>query len=396
MQTMLNPCGIEPTVVLLGAWQPYTLAIARRCFSNNIKAYMLAIERDVNPWKCPSSCLAGGAIIDPAIIGTPAGVLAIRDYVELVQANALIARLDVQTGDQMAWIAQNRSAIGPKCKLLAPPDDVVMFFESKCNQIRAALEAGFGVLPTWYISGLADCSRVSVESYPIVLRPDRPWLVEPRFRVELIYTPEDLRNYLTGLKFIGAPLIAQPFKNMRNLIVHGVRSETGDWMQLECFLSARKFKGYSFSLERVGFPPGVEDACQKFAEITNLVGGFHYDFLYSSEHNLTYFLETNVRFGGSTDKVTRLGFDEPLLTLAAYGYRVRSKIKRLKRVTNKRAALGILFEAFRGHLTEFDYPNAFSKSIYKSCIELLCFKDSLFDWNDLRGTLNCYMRNKSV
>src|SRR5262249_42058486 len=131
--------------------------------------------------------------------------------------------------------------------------------------------------------------------FPLILRPDNPFLVEPMFRVQLVPTAADLQTFMEGLVTVAAPVIAQPFRSLPNLLVHGVRSEDGRELRLEAFLGRRRYRGYLQALQRVEFPPGVEHACRMFAESANLTGCFHFDLLLDEQAGRAYYLEVNVR-----------------------------------------------------------------------------------------------------
>jgi hypothetical protein len=387
------------SVVILGGWGSYFLAFARRCAANGIAVYHLNTGDGPDAWRGRSTCcLAGGGTIDFSIVGTPQGISAIRDYARSVRADAVIAMF---YDENMTWLARNRALIEPEIKLLLPSEQTLQELASKIAQIRHASESGFDVLPTHYLSGPSEARKIPADWFPVILRPDNPFLVDPIFRVRLIQTPGELQSFMERLVAVAAPVIVQPFRNLPNLLVHGVRSEDGEDLRLEAFLGRRRYGGYLHSLQRAELPPRIERACRAFAESTNITGCFHFDLLHSEREERAYYLEVNVRLGGTTDKVTSLGFDEPLLTMAMYGILSLAEVERAamhrrQRVANKRASLGLILTALRGGLSEMDHPSSPWRSLRQSFQELLFYRDSAFDWRDLSGTARNYLRPPTV
>ncbi|HTI50312.1 MAG TPA: hypothetical protein VL475_05155, partial [Planctomycetaceae bacterium] len=218
----------------------------------------------------------------------------------------------------------------------------------------------------------------------------------PHFKIHLARTRRDLTRFLENLRDLRAPVIAQPFRSLPNLLVHGVRSSAGEVRALQAFLVYRKYLGVSLSLRPVTCPPDLARRCADFVAAADVTGCFHFEFLQSPVGDgSSYFLEINPRFGGSTDKVARLGFDEPRLTLEAFG--CLPAAKSLPRacldasVVNKRAVLSHLRNSLRGRCTEFDYPHhgPIIDALH-SLYELLFVRDALFSLADVRGTLWSY------
>ena len=100
--------------------------------------------------------------------------------------------------------------------------------------------------------------------------------------------------------------------------------------------------------------------------------------------------------GGTTDKVVKMGFDEPSLLLESYGIpskHTSSGAGGPRRVVNKRSLLKHIVWAAMGKLTELDYPEVgpFTHIAY-SCRDLIVAKDSIFDWRDLPGSIRFHLR----
>jgi hypothetical protein len=134
----------------------------------------------------------------------------------------------------------------------------------------------------------------------------------------------------------------------------------------------------------------IARCCRKFANEAGITGPFHFDLLYSPEAGSFYYLEINARLGGTTGKVVRLGFDEPLLTLLAYGFQVPVRPYRApgdRPVTDRKWALKHMASAARGRLSPVDYPvSGRIRHLLLSLRTLLWDKDSIVCKRDLRGT----------
>ncbi|MDF1553834.1 MAG: hypothetical protein P1P84_12260 [Deferrisomatales bacterium] len=374
------------SIVLLGAWRPPALAVARSCHRQGVPVYLLEVGARRCRWRLYSSALAGGAALQGEDIGTPRGVETVRAYADAVGAEALVAMDDTR----LVWLAQNRGALGARCRLLAPPAETLDLVSSKCNQIAAAREVGFDVLPTVYLPA-ASGQQIPEMQYPLVLRPDRKTGPRSPFKVRLLHSPAELAAFVAAWDGTGAPLIAQPFRSLPNLVVHGARGESGDILALQAFLAPRKFEGITLTLQAVGFPPNVERRCRDFVDAMGITGCFHFEFLVSPEGDRVWFLEINARLGGTTDKVTRLGFDETAYLLGAYGIspppRGRSPLS-TGLAGDRRALVKHLVRALCGSLTPLDHPpGSRLHSAALSFRDLWTVADSVLDRRDLRGSL---------
>ena len=379
------------TIVMLGPWEPAFLAFSRSCAARGFAVHLLDVGSQPHPWKRYSSCLAGGGRLAASKIGTPEGVAAVHDFVRSVEADVLIGYSD----SEQFWLARNRSVFEPACKVMVPPVGSLELLASKRSQINLASRVGFDVLPTWYLWAPEDYRKIPQCHYPVALRPDQPTAVKPTFKVVLAQSPEDLRSFLQGIQSLERPVIAQPFRILPNLLVHGVRSEAGEILALQPFLVPRKFQTVTLSIRRADFPPGVEKCCRDFIEASGITGCFHYDLLLSPREDRAYYLEINARIGGTTDKVKRLGFDEPGLSLVAFGLPMQTGTSLAapggRTVVNKLKVLQHIEWALRGKLTELDYPAASRVGhVGRSLLDLLAAEDSVFDWRDLRGSLWYY------
>jgi hypothetical protein len=373
-------------ILLIGTWGVPSLAFTRSCHRQSLRVYLLEVGVRKSRWRRYSSCLAGGEGIRREEIGTPQGIRLIRDYASAVGAQAVVTMDDLR----LLWLAQNRNTFEPDCQLLMPSADTLQFVSSKRNQIDLATRVGFDVLPTVYISGPSDCRKIPVEHYPIVVRPDRKSGPVSPFKVALVTCPTELEAIADASDGAHGPLIAQPFVSLPNIIVHGARAETGAVLTMQAFLVPRKFEGVTLTIMPAAFPPRVEQHCRDFAEAAGVTGCFHFELLFSPEERLAWFLEINVRLGGTTDKVTRLGFDETSYLLSTYGIKpipAADPPLHPGLAADKRALLKHLLWALSGDLTGLDYPpSTRMHHVARSLRDLWTAKDSVFDWHDLRGT----------
>jgi hypothetical protein len=194
----------------------------------------------------------------------------------------------------------------------------------------------------------------------------------------------------------GEGVIAQPFRHLPNLVVHGARSVSGELLALEGFLVPRKFEGVTLSIRRFSLPERIASQCRAFSHEAGLVGCYHFELLWDETTEQAYYLEVNVRLGGTTEKVLRRGYDEPALLMKSFGLPVgvpNVHSNDLRPVANKRALIKHVWYALRGRLTELDYPPVSrAHHLAASLGQLLTVQDSVFDWSDLRGTIDFHLR----
>lgn len=381
------------SLLMLGKWGPCVIACARSCSAQGIQFHLAHVGQKSENGKNHSSAVASVLFIDLDIIGTPQGIELIAKHVKAIKATALVAAND----DQLVWLAKNRHVFEPHCKVLVQSAESLNQLLSKCYQLEIAQQVGFQVLPTILLIGLEDISKVPDSAFPLVIRPGKSDDVYPSFKVQLIKSREQLYAFMLKLQFVRAPIIAQPFMNVPNLLVHGVRDIDGQILSTKSYLVPRKFEGFALSLEPYPFPKHLQQMCGEFVAKAGVYGCYHFDLLFSPDTQIIYFLEINVRLGGTTDKVMQLGFDEPSLLLQAYHLIPRKPCTTdtiiYNRVVNKRALLKHIFWAARGKLTEMDYPPVSRiKHMLYTLRDLLWTKDSVFNWKDIRGSLWFYLR----
>jgi hypothetical protein len=321
------------------------------------------------------------------MIGAADGIERVLDYARSVSAAAIVAA----DNTHMSWLARHRRLFEPGCLLLMPNEDVLTWAGSKRAQIGLAKQVGFDVLPSVCLRVPSDCRRVTDDLYPVVLRPDRRYKGMPPFKVKLAYSRKVLEEIVAAWCSVCGPLIAQPFLSLPNLVVHGARSQTGQILAMTAFLVPRKFETITLTMTPAAFPPKVEHYCREFVARAGITGCFHFEFLLCPQRQQAWFLEINVRLGGTTDKVTALGFDEPVYLLQAYGLAadaVAAKATGRRVAANRRALLKHMIWALTGRLTESDYPMVGrGRAALQSLRDICLVKDSIFDFHDMRAVL---------
>lgn len=374
-------------VAMFGFGTP-SLIFARSCKAKGLSVFLLEPAVGQTNWRRYSSCLSGASSIDPDLVGTPRGLAEVLEFVASVQARALL----VNDEKLLAWLVRNRELFEPACVLLASSAASLNLLSDKQFQNTTAISAGFKVLPTWYVSSLEEAAAIPADSYPVCVRPSCPDSIEPLFKAEVLRSPGDLQAFLQTLSCIRAKLIAQPFISGPTLVVHGVRSPLGDFLSLRAFMAYRKHEGFTLALKDAPMHRQLKAACRRFAEISGLSGAFHYELIVSSKDGQAFFLEVNARLGGTTDKVMRLGFDEPGLLLKALGITLDSE--RLpyqpvsRRTIGKRLLIHNMLAAILDKTPAIDYPQTGrARQVLYSIWALMFLSDSVADWSDVRGTM---------
>jgi predicted ATP-grasp superfamily ATP-dependent carboligase len=374
-------------VLLIGSFARPLLAFARSAHRLGVKPYLIELSHGLPMWRKYSRCLAGGTCLNPDLVGTDAGIAFIKNYAKDVSADALICDNDCPP----TWIADHRFQFEPDTIVMVTSSQSMEALKCKVNQLELAKRVGFDVLPSYIIRRIEDSAIVPQCAYPICLRPSNAKGVQPKFKAVVLTDPQELRSFLSTRNNLDGGIVAQPFLNAPNLLVHGVRSRSGKIVSLQCFLADKKFEGIALSLTTVPMPPELPELCRRFAEQADVTACFHFDLLYSASDEKIYFLEINERPGGTTDMVYKLTYDEFRYTLAAYGLEACGKpsykSSSARRVANKRVLIKYIWWTFRRRLTDLDYPRATTLGrIVSSFRELAFAADSVFDWHDLRGS----------
>ena len=381
---LANSAGEVATVALYGEFGPPILAAARSLSDAGLEIVVLGIgSGKPSVW---SSAVCRAELMRPDDVGTPAGISVLNDFIRRTKAQALLAFWE----PHMLWLAANRDLLHQGCKLLMSSKETLQAIQSKHDQVSIARRSGFSVLPTWELFQKSDVCRIDPAAYPVCLRPSVPQEVTPPFKAEVLQSSSTLESFLEGRVWGPGPILVQPFLPLPTVVIHGVRSELGELPVLESFIATMRFQAITLELRPFPMDAKIADCCRKFVNEVGLTGPFHFDLLYSVETNTFHFLEINPRLGGTTDKVFRLGFDEPLWTLAAYGFDVRARRYRApggRSVVNRRSVLKHMFWVTRGRLSPLDYPLVGPfRHLLLSLLCLLGAKDSITSAKDLRGT----------
>ncbi|ACO33830.1 hypothetical protein ACP_3377 [Acidobacterium capsulatum ATCC 51196] len=363
------------------------MAFLRRCHEAGIEVHLLRHGNWPQRIPLPSNAITtdGGALRWEEI-NTPAGMERIVAFTQSVQADAICSDDEFM----LYWLASHRHRFEPRCTVLASSAEAIARLMEKSEQVQLAREAGFQVLPSWLLHTRADADSVPASSFPLCLRPTHMNSVTPPFKAHRVDSPAELHAFLSTLTWT-SPLLAQPFCLGPNLVLHGVRSTGGEVLALECFRAYRKYKGYALSIERMNLPADLRQAAERFAHLANLHGPFHFDLLQSADTGEIFFLEVNYRIGGTTPKVIHLGYDEPMLALAAFGLEPPHRppaLRASRRVTGKRMLAGQIYHTLRHGAGMLDFPQHSRLRIILSGLwEFLTVPDAILSRKDMRGSL---------
>jgi hypothetical protein len=226
------------------------------------------------------------------------------------------------------------------------------------------------------------------------LRPVAPGDVSPSFKAVITSDKQSLQRFIAGRTSISHPLIAQPYKHLPDIKVHYARNAKGEITARFGLLAKRKYQGVSLAVERIELPDDLLASLDAFSHAIEIVGAYHFDLLFDPKSQEAYFLEINARMGGVTDKARRFGYEQPLRILDAHGIPVDctstiTPCSAARTVVNKRSIISHMVAALKGDLTQLDFPthNRIG-ALGQDALDLLFTRDSVFEWGDLRGSLN--------
>ncbi|MGC2398272.1 MAG: hypothetical protein WA510_00750 [Acidobacteriaceae bacterium] len=379
-------------VALFGEFGPPLLAAARSFRDAGIEVVVLGLGKDTPlDW---SNAISFAATMPHEQVGTPSGLAYISDFLERTKAQALLPFWD----PEMLWLAEHQHLLPAGCKLLSSSKQALERVHSKNDQLEIAGRSGFRILPTWKLLSKGDITAVDPGAFPVCLRPSVAENVHPGFKAEVLQSPSELKSFLARRTWGPEPLLVQPFLSLPTIVVHGVRSESGELLALEAFIPSMRFEGISLELLPMHLNHRLVLCCRNFADEAEITGPFHFDLLYSAEDSTYHYLEVNARLGGTTDKVLKLGFEEPLLALSAYGFDVPVKPYRFRGgrpIVNRRALLKHIRALLRGYLSPLDFPvTGRLPHLLLSLRSLLWDRDSIASTRDLRGTWYFYFGSR--
>lgn len=382
-------------LILLGFWAP-GLAFMRRCSQAGIKVHLMDLLPDEATAgnEGVASGLYGGALTWKQV-GTEGGLTRLLDFANRVDADA------ISTVDELSmhWLAKSRDRFEPRCCVMGSPADSIAQLLDKGEQTRVARAAGFQILDTWMLEPSTDLAAIPAAAYPICIRPTVVNTIEPSFKAMKIASKAELQAYTSLLTKWTGPLIAQPFHVGPNITVHAVRSVSGEVLALQGFRAERKFRGFSLSIEKCSVPAQIIAAAELFASVSNINGPFHFDLLQDEKTGEIYFLEINFRMGGTTAKILRLGFDEPMLALTAYGLfpsEPPPPLESVTRVTSKATLVAQIVSVFKRVPDDLAWPQRSALWTLATAVwELVTVPDALWTIRDLRGTIGYLRRGVS-
>ena len=358
-----------------------------------ISTFLLTPDSEKKPSALQQACFSGFRTMDANATGTAAGIEAVLAYVTEVGADALTTL----SHTHRLWFATNADRFRGICKLMIPSVRCLELAESKTTQIQLAREAGFNTLPTYVIREANDIIDIDSRHYPLCLRPAIPEAAIPAFKARVVQTPQELTEFVSETQISQDGLLAQPFRVLPNVVLHCTSDENGELLNSRAFLVDRKFEGLSLRMYPMPLPQDMVSKVAAFSKALGASGPYHFDFLHSPETGEWYYLEVNVRFGGTTDKVIWFGVNEAENCLLAYGltapHSPRNFSTRRKTVVNKRAILKHILTMMRRTPDPLDYPvESRSKAAIRSVGDLFFAKDSIADFRDIKGTIAFYLQ----
>lgn len=386
IRTGMTPANTRP--VILSEFGPPALACIRSWGRNGLSTGMICI-RSGNCTIPDSRYLESYCSLSPTVLFRPEGIRLIHDFLTRFNATALIA-----INERIScWLNDNRNLLPASVKVCTSPNSTTQAVLSKIAQLNAAKLVKFDVLPTYFIDKTKYIARdILPEHFPLCLRPDAPNTTVPGFKVRIMHSTDELLHFVEDLKSIDSPILAQPFAELPNLVVHGARTQSGETMGISAFLVDRKFQGVTLTLRPHPIEKELQIKCTAFADYFDIVGNFHFEFLLDQKTGKVFFLELNSRLGGTTAKVFACGYDEPLLALAAHGVGqfISSPLSR-RIVAGKHALIKFCLYAITKRLSALDYPNQSTfMRLINSVYGLIVFKDEILTLSDVRGSVAFY------
>lgn len=378
--------GFRP--VILSAFGPPSLACIRSWGRAGMTPGMIAVQGDGEP-RPASRYLAGSVCLTRDKLYNESGLRIISRFLTDFGASGLTC-IDENIA---LWLNEERPRLPANVPLWIPHSDMLRRALDKAAQIEAARRVGLRLLPTWFFTSADVAEEIPDEHFPLCLRPSVPGSVDPQFKVKNVDSVAELRAFL-GALVIRGPVIGQPFRNLPNLVVHGTRTQAGATVGMEGFLVERKFQGVTLTLRPAPLTDAFKARCIAFTETMDLIGHYHFEFLYDAVSGENFFLEINHRFGGTTAKVLACGYPEPLYALQAWGVDVPPVHCTVRNVSaSSIKALGkSAFFALTGRLTALDYPEETqTKRIFATLKCLVSCRDEVFACDDLPGTAAFYL-----
>ncbi|MGQ9750702.1 hypothetical protein [Desulfosoma sp.] len=377
--------------VILGAWGPPVLACVRSWGRRGWPVGLILVD-STNTIKPASRYLSSWCLLPRDQLGTQEGFGIVSDFVQRFRADGITC---VEEGIA-SWLHQESQRLSSFPTRWFPDPDRLGRVLDKAFQIEIAQSVGLDVLPTVRIDPPGvPLKPLSRNLFPLCVRPALGWAVAPPFKARYVPDVLALENLIQNLSFFRCALLAQPFLAVPNLVVHGSRSASGDVLGLQAFLVPRKFEGVTLAIHPVSMTPGLEDKCCAFLKALDVLGPFHFEFLWDAVRRRAWFLEINNRFGGTTAKVLACGYDEPAYALMAFGVPVHVLPKPFNGMaSSKQAIVKYLFHAAQGRLTPLDFPEETRARRVRAGIKgFWTWKDDVWASDDALGACSLYARN---
>lgn len=385
--------SIDLRPVIIGRFGPPILACIRSWGRQGYPVGFICVVSDSGS-KPVSKYLTDSTLLEQKNLYANKGLQIINNFLQNFQATGIIA-IDEKIS---IWLNDIAGDLPDNIRIWSSSNETMEKILSKKNQVEIAQKAGFQVLPTYFIDkGFENTNEFQSMEFPLCLRPSQPGTTHPPFKVKIAASITDLKQIMREVETINAPVICQPFKNFPNLVIHGARTANGKTKGLEAFVVERKFEGVTLLLKPISVDSLLLKKCQCFTELINIFGNYHFEFLYDPKTQQAFFLEINLRLGGTTAKVFCCGYDEPMLALHAFNPAVplgSAKIQN-REVSSRQALIKYLIFSLSGKLTSLDYPCDESRYLrIKNTLQALLFsKDEVLEFDDIKGSLSLYLQN---
>lgn len=275
--------------------------------------------------------------------------------------------------------------------IYGPDSCQLPFLDSKIAQNKCAVDSGFDCLPTTLIA--SDQPSIQTEiGFPLVARPDQPHQFRPTFKAEMLESNDELQSLINSFQVRDGTIVLQEFQKLPNLVIHGFRSVSGVDGPMAAFVVERKFEGVTLTIRPISPPGNMFDKCRRFCAAAGITGPYHFEFLYCAVRNKSFFLDFNGRLGGTTGKVARLGYNEPLALLEAYEHLPKGTVHydqpRIRQTAVNRVALvKAMLRQLGGDFSTVDLlPYQGTKAFLDFAKGFMTWTDEVIDFSDPIGS----------
>lgn len=238
---------------------------------------------------------------------------------------------------------------------------VIEIAQSKKLQNGYAQQAGFHLLNTHYSNEIGfDPEQYK---YPLVVRPVSEQNAAD-FKVEIVYKADELKTLATK-----CDIVAQTFARGMKVVIHASRCSSGAISQFH-FSIPISYAGFTVRMDRCDLISQLVKPVETMLELIDYVGVCHFEVI--EEDGQFYFLDLNLRLGGTTGKVAKLGYNEffELLRInhiAAESITLWTASHHQRTVVSKIALIKAIVALFRGQWKQTDYPHLQGYKLF-SCL----------------------------